>query len=69
MDNNLKLAEEYFRKARITDELLPNSIIKYRESIKRFTKGIGNKCFSKFEMADFDNYIFQEKKKEMMALE
>lgn len=61
--DNLKLAEEYFKKARITDDLLHNSVIKYRESIKRFLKTTGNKSFAEFEMSDFDNFVFQAKER------
>lgn len=61
--DNLKLAEEYFKKARITDDLLHNSVIKYRESIKRFFKTTGNKSFAEFEMSDFDNFVFQAKER------
>lgn len=61
MENNSKLVEEYLKKARITDELLPNSVIKYRESIKRFFIGIGEKSFAALEMRDFDDYTYKAK--------
>ena len=54
---------ECFQKARITDELCENSIIKYRESIKRFFKSIGEKNFSDIEMRDIDSYILKAKKR------
>lgn len=56
-----KIVEEYLKKARITDELLPNSVEKYRASIGRFMKFIGNKDFSDLEMKDIDDYIFEAK--------
>jgi len=60
---NHETTEEYLKKARITDELCPNSIIKYRESIKRFILTVGNKSFSDLRMEDFDDFIFQAKDK------
>jgi len=61
--NNEQLMNECFQKARITDELCENSIIKYRESIKRFFKSIGEKNFSDIEMRDIDSYILKAKKR------
>lgn len=58
---NHEITEEYLKKARITDELCPNSIIKYRESIKRFVWAVGNKSFGDLRMEDFDDFIFQAK--------
>ena len=59
-ENSLLLVEEYFKKARRTDELLPNSVIKYRESIKRFLYTVGNKNFSELEIGDFENFVFDK---------
>lgn len=54
-DNLIKI-EECFRKARITGELCPNSIVKYGESAKRFFKTIGDKKFEDLELRDFENF-------------
>jgi len=60
---NEKMIEKCFQKARITDELCENSIIKYRESIKRFFKSIGEKNFSDIKMRDIESYILKAKKR------
>ena len=57
------MIEKCFQKARITDELCENSIIKYRESIKRFFKSIGEKNFSDIKMRDIESYILKAKKR------
>lgn len=56
-DNSI-LIEECFRKARITGELCPNSIVKYGESAKRFLKVIGDKKIEDLELRDFDNFVW-----------
>ncbi len=59
----LKLAEECFRDARITDELCGASIKKYRSSIKRFGTA---SCCDKLEdlsNTDFDHFIMKMKER------
>lgn len=58
---NLKLIEECFRKARITDELSSSSISKYKDSIKKFFKIIGDKNFDELSVEDFENFILKMK--------
>ena len=60
---NNKLIEECFKKARITDELCEISVIKYRESLKRFFRSVGDKSFADLEMKDIEDYIFKAKKR------
>jgi len=62
-EDNSKLVEEYLKKARITDSLLLNSVNKYRDSIKRFMKSVGNKSFNELEMRDFDNFVYNAKER------
>jgi len=54
---NLKLAEEAFRIARITDELSTSSITKYRDSVKKFSSVMGSKKFDDLTLKDFDDFI------------
>jgi site-specific recombinase XerD len=61
--NNNKMIEECFKKARITDELCEISVIKYRESLKRFFRSVGDKSFADLEMKDIEDYIFKAKKR------
>jgi integrase/recombinase XerD len=62
-ESNQKLAEMCFQKALITDELCRNSIVKYRESLRRFFKSVGNKDFGDLEMHDIEEYILKAKKR------
>ena len=63
IQNNLKLVDECLRSARITDVLCANSVIKYRESLKRFFKSVDGKSFDSLEMRDFDDYILKAKER------
>ncbi|MCL5423364.1 MAG: tyrosine-type recombinase/integrase [Nitrospirae bacterium] len=58
---NLKLAEECFQDARITDDLRPASIKKYASSIKKFFTVISGKKVEDLTNADFDQFIIQMK--------
>ncbi len=62
-ESNKKLAEICFKKARITDELCEITVIKYRESLKRFFRSVENKSFADLEMKDIEDYIFKAKKR------
>jgi len=57
----LKLAEECFQEARITDELCSASIKKYRDSIKRFAAVIDRKQVEDLSNEDFDRFIIKMK--------
>ena len=59
--DNLKLAEECFRDARITDDLCPSSIKKYASSIKKFFTVICDKKVEHLTNADFDRFIIHMK--------
>jgi len=61
--DNLKLAEECFRDARITDDLCPSSIKKYASSIKKFFTIICDKKVEHLTNADFDRFIIHMKEK------
>jgi site-specific recombinase XerD len=63
IEENLKLAEECFRDARITDDLCPSSIKKYADSIKKFFTVIFDKNFENLTNADFDRFIIHMKEK------
>jgi site-specific recombinase XerD len=59
--DNLKLVEECFRQARITDELCPASIKKYASSIKQFLAVVGHKKLAELSNEDFDHFIIHMK--------
>lgn len=59
--DNLKLAEECFQDARITDDLCPSSIKKYASSLKKFFTVIGDKKVENLTNADFDRFIIHMK--------
>lgn len=59
----LKLAEDCFEDARITDELCGASIKKYRSSIKRFASFIRCQKVEDLDNSDFDHFIIKMKKK------
>jgi len=60
MENyNLQLAEEVLRNARITGELSDSSIVKYRDSIKKFFSVVGDKPFEELQKVDFDDFILK----------
>ena len=59
----LKLAEECFDDASITDELCSASIKKYRNSIKRFAAVIDDKSLEELSNSDFDQFIIRMKEK------
>ena len=61
--DNLQLAEECFRDARITDDLCPSSITKYASSIKKFFTVICDKKAEDLTNADFDRFIIHMKEK------
>ena len=61
--DNLQLAEECFRDARITDDLCPSSIKKYASSIKKFFTVICDKKAEDLTNADFDRFIIHMKEK------
>lgn len=61
IEDNLKLAEECFRDARITDDLCPSSIKKYASSIKKFFTIIFDKKLENLTNADFDRFIIHMK--------
>lgn len=56
-----KMIEGCFRKAMITGELSDSSIIKYRDSIKKFFKVI-KKSFDKLTVEDFEDFTLQMRK-------
>lgn len=57
--DNLKLAENCFRNARITGELADSSITKYRDSVKKFNSILDNKSFDLLAVSDFENFILK----------
>lgn len=59
--DNLKLAEECFRDAMITDDLCPSSIKKYASSLKKFFTIICDKKVENLTNADFDRFIIHMK--------
>jgi site-specific recombinase XerD len=63
MEDNLKLAEECFRDARITDDLCPSSIKKYTDSIKKFFTVIFDRKLENLTNADFDRFIIHMKER------
>jgi integrase/recombinase XerD len=56
---NDNLTEECFRKAKITGELCPSSIAKYRDSLKKFFSIVGEKKFEDLQIADFEDFIIK----------
>jgi integrase/recombinase XerD len=64
MKNDLmQLTEECFRDARLTDELCPASIKKYRGSIKKFCQVIGYSNAEDLGNEEFDTFILRMKEK------
>jgi len=62
MDKNcMQLAEECFKRARITDEISNSTIIKYRYAARKFFAVIGNKNFDGLTLTDFDDFILKMK--------
>ena len=59
--DNLKVAEECFRDARITDDLCPSSIKKYASSLKKFFTIVYDKKVENLTNADFDRFILHMK--------
>lgn len=57
--DNLLKAEGCFRKARITGELSGSSILKYRDSIKKFNSETGFKEFASLTVEDFEEFIIK----------
>lgn len=57
--SNLQLSEKCFRNARITDELSASSVIKYRDSVRKFNFISGNKSFNFLTILDFENFILK----------
>ena len=60
-EDNFNLVEDCFREARITDDLRPGSIKKYRSSIKNFLVVLGPKRLTDLNNHDFDHYILEMK--------
>lgn len=58
---DLKIIERVFQKARITGALSDSSIAKYRDSAKKFFSVLGNKSISSLELEDFDDFILKMK--------
>lgn len=61
--NNSHLIERHFRRAVMVGDLCDNSVIKYRESIKRFFKTVGDKNFEDLQLDDFDDFVLQSQKR------
>lgn len=61
IEENIKLAEECFRDAGITDDLCPASIKKYTSSIKKFFTVIFDKRIENLTNADFERFIIHMK--------
>lgn len=59
-DKNLSLIESCFDSARITDEISESSVLKYRDSIKKFFS-IVDKDIENLELQDFNKFILQMK--------
>ena len=56
---NSKLIEEYFENVSITGELSNSSILKYRDSIKKFLSITGHKFLADLTNRDFDLFILK----------
>jgi len=56
---NSELIEKYFTNVSITGELSVSSILKYRDSIKKFLTIIDNKFFGDLTNRDFDIFVLQ----------
>lgn len=57
---NQEWSEECFREALITEELSTSSVLKYRDSIKKFFSLV-NKRFDELENRDFDEFVLRMK--------
>lgn len=57
--DNLVKIEECFRQARITGEISDSSILKYRDSIKKFLSIVGDKTFESLTIVDFEDFILK----------
>lgn len=55
-NNNLQLMEECLRKARVTGELCDSSVVKYRDSVKKFFCLI-SKEIEDLGLSDFEDFI------------
>jgi site-specific recombinase XerD len=55
--DNQALLEKYFQDKTITGELTRSSVLKYRDSIKKFLSLIGYKHLGKISNHDFDHFI------------
>ncbi|MFC1609005.1 tyrosine-type recombinase/integrase [Patescibacteria group bacterium] len=60
MNNDIKIIEKSFRKARILGELSDSSVLKYRDSIKKFFTVI-KKDIAQLDLDDFDDFILEMK--------
>lgn len=60
--DNIQLAEECFKSAQITGDLSDSSILKYRDSVKRFFAVAAGKSFADLEICDFDDFILTARK-------
>jgi site-specific recombinase XerD len=56
---NSKLIDEFFIGATITGNLSDSSICKYRDSIRKFLKVVGNKFIGDLDYHDFDIFILR----------
>ena len=59
-ERNLSLMESCFESARITDEILASSVLKYRDSIRKFFS-IVDKDVEKLEIRDFNKFTLTMK--------
>jgi site-specific recombinase XerD len=58
---NSKLIEDFFTVMNITGELSDSSIIKYRDSMRKFLSVLDNKPLADLESRDFDTFILRMK--------
>jgi site-specific recombinase XerD len=61
-DKNYKIIENFFEKVSITDELSDSSILKYKDSIKKFLYVLDNKFIDNLENSDFEIFISRMKR-------
>ncbi len=59
--NCIQLAEECFKRARLTDEISNSTIIKYRYAVRKFFAVIGEKSFNDLILADFEEFVLKMK--------
>jgi len=59
LKENIQLAEECFRSARITGELSDSSITKYRDSVKKFFSVVDDTTFELLSFVKFEDFILK----------